>query len=191
MYLELAENGKAANPYIWMPDPQTGNLIKVREDYFDYLPEPVWLELMDMLEKYQPDPEEKQLSGLFGCGKRCQARLERKKLREQSKADARATRTQGFYEIRSGKGAAFEQRWNPETGAQTVGQTLTTITGQIAPMLPALTGMPTGQGMFPGQPGFQGQPPGTMPPRRPVWPWVIGGLAVAGTIGYVIYSQSK
>ena len=175
------------NPYIRIPAVMspTGEVTYVREDYFDWMTEGEFADMMAQI--FQLEEEDGTL-GLFkaiGDALRTsvQARNDRKMVRTQGRVDRRNVRvgTKGDARIiRADRGAA--------TGWDVVGQGIQTY-GDVAqkglevagPLAAAYMNAQSGGGFPMGFPG--GPPPQGFGMNLP--PWVLP-VAAAGVIGYLI-----
>ena len=200
MYLELAESGYlqeggGESPYIFIPQALGGAGGYIREDLLDTLPQAQWEAVMMELEPYQ------QGMGLFGFGKKAQARRD---ARLQSKLKRKETRTErggilgnvtgGIKNILGGVGGVVK-----ETGGVVGNISPEAQAGIVSAVAP--TGAAAGGvgGLIGGLTGGTQQPAGkpARPPREKKGidfknPIVIGGgLLLIGGIIYVIASKKK
>jgi hypothetical protein len=93
MYLQLAEGGDdstESNPYIFVPAGLYGmpKSVYIREDYFDYLPNIEFNEMMRQLAPYQPEVQQgmSERGFLHDRASRKARREEKKKLKNEKKA---------------------------------------------------------------------------------------------------------
>lgn len=123
----LNENGEEDNPYIFLPNFDTGGGVFVREDKFDSIPDDQWAVFMNAIASYQPEVQRGMSEACFLSSRadrrakrerRNEARTKRKETRAQnkedrntrrneraeSKADARQTRAEARMTRAEGKG---------------------------------------------------------------------------------------
>lgn len=172
MTLQLAEGpatlaeAVASEFFINVPDPVSGQIIRVREDYFDTLPWDQWSAVMDAIQPYNEG-----MNGLFSGLKqrmadRREQRAENKALKQEQKTERTAIRMGALQNIGQAVGGLITGRsGQPDFGAEMPGHF--PITGGV---------------------NF-----GTPAPQR-VWyenPWIIGGISATGLLAIYLLTRKR
>jgi hypothetical protein len=183
-YLQLSENNMylsqgGDSEYIFIPEGFRGapQSMYVREDYFDDMPEAMYMQIMDELEQYQPG------DGLSFFGKKARERRaarrterqERKTAKRQQKYDAKQARITARQE---GRTKRTEMGGGFAGAIKSIGGTVSSILGGgQAPIDPMDMG---GADRFSMDIGPEPEP------KKNYLPLIIGGVAAAGLVIFLV-----